>query len=130
MFHELQILAWASVLGLVQLCVAAHYSTKQRGLDWNISARDGKASELTGVAARLDRAFKNFMETFVFFAAAVLIVEARRKNSDISLYGSAIYLIARTIYVFIYAAGIKVVRSVVWFIALIGLLMVLSQALF
>lgn len=130
MFHELQILAWACVLGIAQLLLAAHFSTKQRGINWNISARDGKAPELTGVAARFDRAFKNFLETFVFFVAAVLVVEARRKNSDISLYGSAIYLIARTIYVFIYAAGIKFLRTLIWFVSLIGLFMVLSQALF
>ena len=98
-------------------------------MEWNISARDTKAPELTGIAGRLDRAFKNFMETFVFFGAAVLIVEARQTTSDISLYGSLIYLIARTIYVFIYAAGIKIVRTVVWFVSLVGLLMVLSQAL-
>jgi uncharacterized MAPEG superfamily protein len=129
MFNELQILAWACLLGIAQLLLAAQFSTKQRGMEWNISARDTKAPELTGIAGRLDRAFKNFMETFVFFAAAVLIVEARQTTSDISLYGSLIYLIARTIYVFIYAAGIKIVRTVVWFVSLVGLLMVLSQAL-
>jgi len=129
MFNELQILAWACLLGIAQLLLAAQFSTKQRGMEWNISARDTKAPELTGIAGRLDRAFKNFMETFVFFGAAVLIVEARQTTSDISLYGSLIYLIARTIYVFIYAAGIKIVRTVVWFVSLVGLLMVLSQAL-
>ena len=129
MFNELQILAWACLLGIAQLLLAAQFSTKQRGMEWNISARDTKAPELTGIADRLDRAFKNFMETFVFFGAAVLIVEARQTTSDISLYGSLIYLIARTIYVFIYAAGIKIVRTVVWFVSLVGLLMVLSQAL-
>ena len=129
MLSELQILAWACLLGITQLLLAAQFSTKQRGMDWNISSRDTKAPELTGVAGRLDRAFKNFLETFVFFVAAVLIVEARHTNSDISLYGSIIYLGARTIYVFIYAAGIKFVRTLVWFVSLIGLFMVLSQAL-
>ncbi len=129
MFNELQLLAWACLLGIAQLFFAAHFSTKQRGMDWNISARDTKAPELTGIAGRLDRAFKNYLETFVFFAVAVLVVEARRKNSDISLYGSILYLIARTLYVFIYAAGIKFVRTLVWFASLIGLFMVLSQAL-
>jgi len=129
MFHELQILAWATLLGILQLFVAAQACTKQRGIKWNISARDGRAPELTGVAGRLDRAFKNYLETFAFFAVAVLIVEARRKNTDISLYGAMIYLIARTVYVGVYAAGIVMVRSVVWFVSIVGLLMVLSQAL-
>lgn len=129
MFHELQILSWAIILGLVQLFAAAHLSTKQRGIKWNMSARDQQPQELTGAAGRLDRAFKNFLETFVFFAAAILIVEARRKNSDISLYGAAIYFFARLVYVPLYAAGIPKMRSIVWFISIIGLFMVLSQAL-
>ena len=56
MFNELQILAWACLLGIAQLLLAAQFSTKQRGMEWNISARDTKAPELTGIAGRLDRA--------------------------------------------------------------------------
>ena len=50
--------------------------TLQRGLRWNAGPRDEPMPPLTGVAGRLSRALRNFLETFPFFAAAVLIAHA------------------------------------------------------
>ena len=36
---ELQMLAWAIVLGLAQLAIAAALGTRDRGLGWNVGAR-------------------------------------------------------------------------------------------
>ena len=69
---EIQMLAWGILLGVAQLFLAAALMTRQRGLEWNASARDGDPPPLTGVAARADRAFRNFLETFPFFAAAAV----------------------------------------------------------
>src|SRR5688572_20340197 len=71
---EIQMLAWAIALGVLQLLTAATLSSLQRGAKWAVHARDGVAPPLTGLAARMDRAFGNFIETFPFFAAAVLAV--------------------------------------------------------
>ncbi|MEE7567699.1 hypothetical protein HH297_15635, partial [Xanthomonas sp. Kuri4-3] len=74
MSQEIQMLGWAMVLGLVQLMIASAGMTAQRGNKWNASARDGTPAPLTGVPARMQRALHNFLETFPFFAAAVLAV--------------------------------------------------------
>jgi uncharacterized MAPEG superfamily protein len=78
------------------------------------------------VAARLDRAFRNFMETFPFFAAAVLTACLTAKTGPTTLWGSALYVAARALYVPIYAAGIAYLRSLVWFAAAVGLVMVIT----
>lgn len=122
---ELKMLAWAVVLGLVQLMLAASFSTAQRGAKWNASARDGEVQPLQGVAARLDRAWRNYMETFPFFAAlALAIVVSERTSADTAL-GAQLYLWSRVIYVPIYAAGIPYLRTLVWVVSIFGLLQLL-----
>ncbi len=123
---ELKLLVWSVLLGLLQLVLAATLGTQQRGLSWNVGARDGTPEPLTGVAARLDRAFRNFLETFPFFAAAVLAVVLAQKTSDHTALGAQLYFWARVAYVPLYAAGIPYVRTLVWAVSLAGVLMVLS----
>jgi len=122
---EIRMLGWAIVLGFVQLLLAAFTMTAQRGSKWNASARDGTPPPLTGVAGRLDRAFRNFLETFAFFAAAVLaVVLAQRQDAHTAL-GAQLYFWARLVYIPLYAAGIPYIRSLVWVVAMAGVVMVL-----
>ena len=123
---ELKMLFYSAILGIIQLLIAASLATSQRGVKWNLSPRDEKQPELTGVAGRMDRAFKNFMETFPFFIAAILIVQITQMQSSASTYGAMIYFWARLIYVPLYAAGIPVVRTLVWSLAFIGIIMVMT----
>ena len=123
---ELKMLLYSVCLGLVMLMIATHLTTKQRGIAWNVSPRDKPMPELTGMAGRMDRAFKNFKETFVFFAAAILMVQATTLANHTSGLGAQIYFWARVVYVPLYAAGIPVLRSLVWLVSIIGLVMVLT----
>ena len=121
---ELRMLALSVVLGIVQIVAASHAASLQRGYRWSASPRDEKMPPLRGVAGRLDRALRNFMETFPLFAAAVLAAHAADKLSGLTLWGSALYVISRAVYVPLYASGVPRVRSVAWGVGLIGLLMV------
>ena len=77
------------------------------------------------VAGRLQRALHNFLETFPLFAVAVLIADATNRHGWMAVWGSQIYFYARVLYLPIYAAGIPVVRTVVWSAASAGIVMVL-----
>jgi uncharacterized MAPEG superfamily protein len=126
---ELQMLAWSIVLAIVHLLVAAGFMTAQRGLHWNASARDGTPEPLTGAAARVDRAWRNFLETFPLFAAAALAVGLAGRGNDDTALGAQLYVWARLVYVPVYAAGIPYLRSAVWVVSLWGLIK-LVRALF
>ncbi len=117
---EIQYLAWAIVLGFAQLLLADLLMTRQRGMAWNASARDGDPAPLTGAAGRADRAFRNFLETFPFFAAAVLAVVATGRGDGLSALGVQLYVWARLVYVPLYIAGIPYLRSLVWVVAMVG----------
>lgn len=121
---EIQMLAWGTLLGVAQLFLAAALMTRQRGLAWNASARDGDPPPLTGVAARADRAFRNFLETFPFFAAAAVAVTATGSGDTGTALGAQLWFWARVLYVPLYLAGIPYVRSLVWGVALVGMLLV------
>jgi uncharacterized MAPEG superfamily protein len=104
---------------------AAAAARRQQDLKWAAGARD-EAMPISGVAARLDRAFRNFMETFPLFAAAVLAVVIAGKAGDLSLWGSALYVVCRALYAPIYAAGTYMIRSLVWTLSLAGIVMVVA----
>ena len=122
---ELQLLAAAVVIGLVQLLWGAAAARRQQGLKWAAGPRD-EARPLDGVAARLDRALRNFLETFPFFAAAVILAYLGGKLGDLTLWGSVLYVAGRALYVPLYAAGVPLVRSLAWFAAMIGLILVVA----
>lgn len=122
---ELQMLAWTVALGIVHLLVNAAFMTAQRGMRWNASARDGTPEPLTGVAARMERAWRNFLETFAFFAALALAVSLTGRGNDHTALAAQVYFWARLAYVPVYAAGIPYLRSAIWAVSLWGLLQLL-----
>ena len=65
-------LTFSVVLGIVHIVGASRAASLQRGgYRWTASARDGRL--LRGVAGRLDRALRNFLETFPLLVAASLL---------------------------------------------------------
>src|SRR5258708_20389403 len=90
---ELKMLALSVVLGLVQIVLSAHSASLQVGYRWTATAREARPA-LTGVAGRLERALRNFLETFPLFAAAVLLVQVAGRNGTMSPIGAGMYFAA------------------------------------
>jgi uncharacterized MAPEG superfamily protein len=129
MTTELTLLAWTLVLALVQIMLTANLRTAETGIQYNASARDGEAPPPRPVTARLQRAQANLFETLPLFIGAVLIAHVSGSEGDLTLWGCWMYLVARIVYIPLYAAGIPYVRSLVWLVSLAGLVMVLAAAL-
>ena len=123
---EIKWLVWSILLGLAYVLIAASLATMQRGLKWNAGNRDGEPKTLTGAAARAGRANFNFLETFPFFAAAVLAVVLTKTNTAHTALGAELYFWGRLAYLPIYIVGIPYLRTLVWVVSLWGLLMVLG----
>lgn len=129
MTTELTLLAWTLVLALVQIMLTANLRTAETGIEYNASARDGEAPPPRPVTARLQRAQANLFETLPLFIGAVLIAHVSGSEGDLTLWGCWMYLVARIVYIPLYAAGIPYVRSLVWLVSLAGLVMVLAAVL-
>jgi uncharacterized MAPEG superfamily protein len=126
MTTELLMLALSAVLGFVHVVAAVLAATAQYGSKWNLGPRDETMHPLKGVAGRLQRASRNFQETFPLFAVLVLIADAVNRHGPLAVYGCELYFVARVLYLPIYAAGIPVARSVVWIAATLGIFMVFA----
>ncbi len=126
---ELQMLCWSVALGLAQLLIAAALSTRDKGIPHNLSPRDSEGAPVSVLTGRFQRAFANFQETFVFFAVAVLLVTVLARESELSAWGAHLYFWARLLYVPVYAAGIPGLRSAIWTVSLLGIVLVLLSLL-
>ena len=118
-------LALSAALGLIQVVLASHSASLQRGYVWTASARDGPVPPLTGVAGRLARALSNFGETFPLFAAAVLIAHIAGRHGWMTEWGVQLYFWGRVAFLILYAAGVFLLRSLAFSVAAIGIILVL-----
>ena len=117
------------VLGLVQIIAASHAASLQRGYRWTSGPRDEPTPPLRGVAGRLDRALRNFLETFPLFVAVVLVAHVSETHNALTEWGSRLYLLGRVAYVPLYAAGVPLVRSLVWNVATVGIVLIIVALL-
>jgi uncharacterized MAPEG superfamily protein len=125
MTTDLTLLALGVVLGIVQIVVASHAASWQRGYRWTAGPRDAVMPPLVGVAGRLERALQNFGETFPLFAAAVVMAHVTGRHGGLTLVGAHMYFWARVAYVLCYAAGVPLIRSLIWSVATVGIALIL-----
>ena len=78
---------------------------------------------LSGLAGRVERALRNYLETFPFFGAAVLLVTATNAQSWLTLWGAHFYFWGRIVYAILYVVDWPLARSLVWNVPTIGILM-------
>lgn len=126
---EIAYLALSGGLLFAQLALQSILLTRQLGSEYNAGPRD-EQREVTGIAGRAERAFRNFLETFPLFAAVALAVHVTGKADWWTGLGAALYFWARVAYLPLYLAGIPYLRSAVWCLASLGIVIILWQLAF
>jgi uncharacterized MAPEG superfamily protein len=122
---ELRMLILSIVLGLIHIVLSSHAASLQRGYRWSAGPRDEHLAPLQGAAGRIDRALRNFLETFPLFAAAVIVAHLLGRHNWMTVWGSQLYFWARLAYVPLYVLGVPVVRSLVWNVSFAGIVLLL-----
>jgi uncharacterized MAPEG superfamily protein len=120
---ELMMVGAAVILGMFQLLLGSVAARTQQGYDWGMGPRD-EESPISGVPARLQRAFTNYMESFPLFVAAMLAAVLLGKTGQLTEVGGYVYLAGRIAFIPLYAVGVRNIRTFAWVIASTGLLMV------
>ena len=113
MTSELSILALYGLLILATIMLQALAAMGQASLNDLAKSRDDMPP-LTGMAGRLLRCLNNSVVAMALFAPAVLIPTVKGIYTAQTLLACQIFLIARLLYVPIYAFGIPWARTLVW----------------
>ena len=64
------------------------------------------------------------------FAAVVLVAHDTRTHDALTEWGARLYFWGRLAYVLLYAAGVPLVRSLVWNVATVGIALIVGVLLF
>ena len=110
------------------MLIAAAGANQSIGLPTLAGNREG-LPELTGWAGRAKRGHLNMIENMVLFAALVLIAVTAGKANAMTAMGAMIFFWARLAYAVIYVAGISWLRSVAWFVGVIGMALIAIELL-
>lgn len=85
---------------------------------------------LNPLAGRLARAQANLYETLPLFIGALLAAYVAGRLGWKTEIGAHLYFWSRLIYLPLYAAGIPRIRTLVWLVGIVGLLLILWALLF
>jgi uncharacterized MAPEG superfamily protein len=65
----------------------------------------------------------------VLFAALVLVAQAAGKANAVTALGAQLFFWGRLVYALVYIAGIPWLRTAVWFVSVVGLILIFVQLL-
>jgi len=97
------------------------------GLEYLLSPRDAQPPVKGVACGRATRALNNYIEGLVPFVALALALIATGKAGGL---GATIWIIARILYLPSYVMGITYLRTALWGISVIGVLMMLARLMF
>ena len=123
---ELKMLVWTCALAIVQMLAAVIGAQLQVGLPTLAGNRE-KLSDLTGWAGRAQRAQRNMLENLAIFAALVLVAQVAGRTNAATALGAQLFFWARLAYAPIYWIGIPWLRTAVWGVSFVGLIVILLQ---
>ena len=126
---ELQVLGYAALLQFVQFVLMAVPVNLQMGVSYTAGARDVQRQP-EGVPGRLHRAMNNHFEGLILFSIAVVVVVLGDASTAFTEKAAWTYLLARILYVPAYAAGVFMLRSLVFTVGFGATLAMLVAALF
>ena len=121
---ELTCLELSIVLWVAHVLTQALTARGEFGDDYLFSPRDKDVTPQGLSVGRATRALHNYVENLLPFVAADLGLIATQHTGGI---GATIWILARIVYLPIYMMGIKYVRTALWAISVIGLLMMLGR---
>lgn len=125
---ELQILAAYGLLVLLTILLQVLGSLQTLSMGYLMSARD-EPREVGRMTARIRRAMDNSVTAMALFAPAVLLLVVQDKTSANSLLAAQVFLIARIIYLPVYALGVPAIRTFAWLAGFAATAVLYLQAL-
>lgn len=130
MMTTVQAVVWSGILTFFMLLIASALCARiwtPPGMVVAFGNRENLPMPL-GMAGRADRAAQNMIQGMILFLAAVLAAQMAGKGAQAAT-GATVFFWARLIYWPVYMAGIVYLRTLVWGVSIVGLIMIIAQVL-
>ena len=125
---ELTYLTYSVLLTFVLLMIPSSTKVIQNGLATMAGSRD-TLPEPSVFARRGDRAAVNMLENMVLFVPLVLAAQIAGISNDSTILGAQLFLTGRLAHAIVYLAGWPWVRTLAWFVAVVGMAMIALEIL-
>ena len=119
---ELSVLLWVA-----HALTQSVTSRTEFGMAYSFSPRDTQPTPKGLAWGRATRAFHNYVENLGPFVAMALALIATGHTGGLGAVGATIWIVARILYLPIYVMGVIYVRTALWVVSVIGLLMMLIR---
>ena len=119
---ELSVLLW-----LAHVLVQALTARAEFGDAYLFTPRDTQPTAKGLACGRATRALNNYVENLGPFIAMALALIATGHAGGLGALGATIWILARIVYLPVYLMGTLYVRTALWGISVIGLLMMLAR---
>lgn len=123
MTFELQMLLATTAILFVLLAVQGVLVPINHGFGWGLGSRDEPRTP-SPLQRRVARTIANHMEGMALFAPLVIVVHLTGLSSELTVWGSAVYVIGRAGFAAFYLGGVPIWRSLAWGISVTGLALV------
>jgi uncharacterized MAPEG superfamily protein len=125
---ELKLLVWSVALAFAQCLVAVTGAFLQVGLPTLAGNRENMPA-ITGWAGRAERAHRNMLQSLVLFTALVLAAQVTSKLDATTALGAQLFFWARLAYAAVYVIGLPWIRTGVWAVSILGLVLIFVRVL-
>ncbi|MBU6371498.1 MAG: MAPEG family protein [Alphaproteobacteria bacterium] len=130
MTFELYAALLVLALGVLQVILQAGEFRRVHGVAYANTAQDTAPTQPDSVLlGRLTRALRNLHETLPFFLGVVIILAIAGVSTPTTRWAAAIFVLARIVYLPLYALGVPYLRGLVWTISFGALIALIGAAL-
>lgn len=119
---ELSLLVWSAALALAYMAVQSTVYRLDYGIKFAGGQRDGERAP-NKWAARGERALRNFLETYGVFIALAVATELSGRSDGLTQWGAQLWFWARVAYLPAYFIDVPLMRSGIWMVSLVGLVL-------
>ena len=119
---EFTVLTWGALLGAIHIFLSVRQKIRQYGPEWSMGPRDETLPPPTPVLGRLMRAQSNYFETFPIVVAGVLMLCVTGLTTRWTAIAALVWLVARVIYLPLYAAGVRSIRTFSFMISVVAII--------
>lgn len=126
---EIWVLGWSVVFLLVHILVQALSLdlAGDLGIKYLLGPRDEQRATKSVVAGRLQRSLNNMLETYPAFVALALALAVTGKTGGLGAAGALVWIAARVVFTLFYVGGVPVLRTLAWFVSILGLVLMVVR---